>query len=123
MAQPFDFLDRPQPRSRFRRYNLLRNHSRPALSESGVAGGGLPHSVLGDGCILLSLTCWVRRSKIRQVMNTHDAKDANPKDETPAQKKPYIKPEFRLEKVFVTSALSCGKTGTEGQCHMRSMVS
>jgi hypothetical protein len=31
-------------------------------------------------------------------------------------KKPYIKPEFRLEKVFVTTALSCGKTSTEGQC-------
>lgn len=32
------------------------------------------------------------------------------------QKKPYEKPGFRYEQVFVTSALSCGKTGTEGQC-------
>jgi len=32
------------------------------------------------------------------------------------EKKPYEKPDFRYEQVFVTSALSCGKTGTEGQC-------
>jgi hypothetical protein len=32
------------------------------------------------------------------------------------EKKPYEKPGFRYEQVFVTSALSCGKTGTEGQC-------
>jgi hypothetical protein len=31
-------------------------------------------------------------------------------------KKPYEKPSFRFEKVFVTSALSCGKTGTQEQC-------
>jgi hypothetical protein len=31
-------------------------------------------------------------------------------------KKPYEKPGFRYEQVFVTSALSCGKTGTEGSC-------
>ena len=38
-------------------------------------------------------------------------------------KKPYVKPEFRFEKVFVTSALSCGKTGTEGQCHHKAQNS
>jgi hypothetical protein len=32
-------------------------------------------------------------------------------------KKPYEKPTFRYEQVFVTSALSCTKTGSEGQCH------
>jgi hypothetical protein len=32
-------------------------------------------------------------------------------------KKPYEKPTFRYEQVFVTSALSCSKTGSEGQCH------
>lgn len=32
------------------------------------------------------------------------------------EKKPYQKPSFRYEQVFVTSALSCGKTGTEGSC-------
>jgi hypothetical protein len=31
-------------------------------------------------------------------------------------KKAYEKPSFRYERVFVTTALSCGKTGTEGQC-------
>jgi hypothetical protein len=31
-------------------------------------------------------------------------------------KKPYEKPSFRYEQVFVTSALTCGKAGTEGTC-------
>jgi hypothetical protein len=31
---------------------------------------------------------------------------------TPATKKPYEKPSFRYEQVFVTTALSCGKVGT-----------
>jgi hypothetical protein len=30
---------------------------------------------------------------------------------TPATKKPYEKPSFRFEEVFVTTALSCGKVG------------
>jgi hypothetical protein len=33
-----------------------------------------------------------------------------------SEKKPYEKPGFRYEQVFVTSALTCGKTGTESQC-------
>ena len=37
------------------------------------------------------------------------------KKEAPA-KQPYVKPDFRFEKVFVTTALSCGKTGTMLQC-------
>lgn len=33
-------------------------------------------------------------------------------------KKPYTKPAFRLEKVFETQALSCGKVHvTQGSCH------
>ena len=32
------------------------------------------------------------------------------------EKKVYEKPGFRYEQVFVTSALTCGKVGTEGQC-------
>jgi len=33
-------------------------------------------------------------------------------------KKPYEKPSFRYEKIFVTSALSCGKiTSTDLNCH------
>jgi hypothetical protein len=34
------------------------------------------------------------------------------------KKLPYEKPTFRHEKVFVTSALHCGKVDpTDGQCH------
>ena len=39
------------------------------------------------------------------------------------EKKPYEKPNFRCEQVFVTSALSCGKTITEGSCHLNQKVS
>jgi hypothetical protein len=32
-------------------------------------------------------------------------------------KKPYVKPDFRFEKVFETLALACGKLqGQQGQC-------
>jgi len=44
-----------------------------------------------------------------------------PEDKRPIQKKqskkPYMRPAFRLERVFETQALSCGKTGSLGQCH------
>ena len=33
-------------------------------------------------------------------------------------KKPYEKPSFRYEQVFVTTALSCGKVGNLGQCSL-----
>jgi len=35
---------------------------------------------------------------------------------TRTEKKPYEKPSFRFEKVFVTSALSCGKTAQSSNC-------
>lgn len=36
----------------------------------------------------------------------------------PVPKKPYEKPTFRYEQVFVTTALSCGKfVGGGGGCH------
>ncbi len=35
-----------------------------------------------------------------------------------SRKKPYKKPDFRFEQVFVTSALRCSKTGTEGNCNL-----
>jgi hypothetical protein len=43
-------------------------------------------------------------------------KDSSPEEpEAPATtKKPYHKPAFRHEQVFVTSALSCGKIGGVG---------
>jgi len=40
------------------------------------------------------------------------------------EKKPYEKPGFRYEQVFVTSALSCGKiTTTQSGCAMNTKVS
>jgi hypothetical protein len=37
--------------------------------------------------------------------------------DTPKRKKPYHKPAFRYEKVFETTALSCGKTSaTQASC-------
>ncbi|MGA7906359.1 MAG: hypothetical protein WCA16_03045 [Candidatus Sulfotelmatobacter sp.] len=38
-------------------------------------------------------------------------------------KKPYEKPAFRYEQVFVTSALSCGKIQGEGSCNLNTKVS
>lgn len=35
---------------------------------------------------------------------------------TPIIKKPYEKPAFRYEQVFVTTALACGKIATVGSC-------
>ncbi len=38
-------------------------------------------------------------------------------NKTTKEKKPYVKPSFRREKVFETTALSCGKVGvTQRQC-------
>jgi len=40
------------------------------------------------------------------------------------EKKPYEKPGFRFEQVFVTSALSCGKiTSTQSGCGLNTKVS
>ncbi len=52
----------------------------------------------------------------------------SPSDEpqTPATtRKPYEKPAFRYEQVFVTSALSCGKIsgGIGSACHLNRKVS
>jgi len=44
------------------------------------------------------------------------------KKEVPV-KQPYVKPEFRFEKVFVTTALSCGKTGTMFNCRTTASAS
>jgi hypothetical protein len=39
-------------------------------------------------------------------------------------KEPYVKPSFRFEQVFVTSALSCGKIDpTSTHCHFNRKVS
>jgi hypothetical protein len=45
-------------------------------------------------------------------METNDTSElTNP----PISKKPYEKPSFRFEQVFVTTALSCGKIPPVGQ--------
>lgn len=41
--------------------------------------------------------------------------DAEQTNTMAKQKKPYVKPAFRYEKVFVTTALSCGKLS--GTCN------
>ena len=48
-------------------------------------------------------------------MAMKDASLDNPR--TPAAKRPYEKPAFRYEQVFVTTALSCGKiSSTQSGC-------
>ncbi len=43
---------------------------------------------------------------------------------TPVTKKPYEKPSFRFEQVFVTTALSCGKVSTtQSSCVARPSAS
>lgn len=44
-----------------------------------------------------------------------DHSDMRKKNEAPA-KQPYVRPDFRFERVFVTTALSCGKISTMQQC-------
>ena len=48
-------------------------------------------------------------------MDMHE--DSSETPNTPIIKKPYEKPSFRYEQVFVTTALACGKiSGTGGGC-------
>ena len=43
--------------------------------------------------------------------------ESSPENATPSVKKPYEKPSFRYEKVFVTTALACGKiNSTQSSC-------
>jgi hypothetical protein len=51
-----------------------------------------------------------------QSEETNQGTPADMREET--VRKPYVKPEFRHEKVFETMALSCGKVQTtQGSCH------
>jgi hypothetical protein len=55
-------------------------------------------------------------------MNTNDSSSETQR--TAVAKKPYEKPTFRYEKVFVTSALTCGKiTSTQSGCGLNTRVS
>jgi len=60
-------------------------------------------------------------------MTTREPNQREPSETTseqPRQKKPYKKPMFRFERVFETSALSCGKIhGTQGSCMHNRKVS
>jgi hypothetical protein len=48
------------------------------------------------------------------AMNNSSSEEPRP---AAIEKKPYEKPGFRYEQVFVTSALSCGKVDpTQGNC-------
>lgn len=56
-------------------------------------------------------------------MTMNDSPSEKPRTEE-APKKPYEKPSFRFEEVFVTTALSCGKIGgTSLHCHHNHKVS
>jgi len=52
-------------------------------------------------------------------------KDSSPDQPgTPGTKKPYEKPSFRFEQVFVTTALACGKISvTQSTCTGNTKVS
>jgi hypothetical protein len=54
---------------------------------------------------------------------TIENSSSNNSQQISATKRPYVKPSFRFEKVFVTTALSCGKSGTQGQCSLNIKVS
>lgn len=49
---------------------------------------------------------------------TDEIRPLRPEDRCAPKQKPYQKPAFRYERVFETSALSCGKVqNTQGPCH------
>ena len=74
----------------------LRRHRR--LRGAGIAVG----IEVGEGTVII-------------IMNMNNSSSEEPQVAA-VEKKPYAKPGFRYEKVFVTSALTCGKTGAEGLC-------
>ena len=60
-------------------------------------------------------------------MNRKDMNDSEPNKqpgEGPVPQKAYQAPSFRVERVFETTALSCGKIqSTQGQCHQNQKLS
>jgi hypothetical protein len=55
---------------------------------------------------------------------TSDQSENDKPHETPVSKRPYQPPSFRFEKVFETSALSCGKiNATQAGCHLNRKLS
>ena len=58
----------------------------------------------------------------RIILAIHHLSSEEPRPEA-IEKKPYEKPGFRYEQVFVTSALTCGKLATEASCSLNTKVS
>jgi hypothetical protein len=59
-------------------------------------------------------------------MNRKNSGDSEPNKQTdqgPVRKKAYQAPTFRVERVFETTALTCGKVGTLGQCQLNRKIS
>jgi hypothetical protein len=57
-------------------------------------------------------------------MNRAQRKTLTGPDNEQAAKKTYQKPTVRYERVFETSALTCGKVQTtQGQCHLNQKLS
>ena len=53
---------------------------------------------------------------MRDYMNKPQSPE--PQEKAATTKKPYKRPTYRAERVFETSALSCGKvSATESSCH------
>jgi hypothetical protein len=67
------------------------------------------------------ITTGIKLEKAATFMANENSSDKTQVSAT--TKKPYEKPSFRYEQVFVTTALSCGKTGTQAQCSLNIKVS
>jgi hypothetical protein len=58
------------------------------------------------------------------MANGNPEQEDKPQTQQDHAKKPYEKPAFRFEQVFVTSALTCGKIdATDANCHFNRKVS
>ena len=65
--------------------------------------------------------CSRKRDVIIMAMNNSSNEGPRP---AAIEKKPYEKPGFRYEQVFVTSALSCGKiSASQSNCALNTKVS
>jgi hypothetical protein len=75
-----------------------------------------------------SARCRRRKGTLQQGKEGYFMAKNNSSNDEPRpaaiEKKPYQKPGFRYEQVFVTSALSCGKiTSTQSGCSLNTKVS
>ncbi len=68
------------------------------------------------------MPCSATQERGTTIMDKNQTSGEEPRPAA-IEKKPYQKPGFRHERVFVTSALSCSKTVTEGQCGLNTKVS